>query len=506
MHMPAGAINRASDNASNLDFTCTFRWDATLLQVTTTVPPVGGTFSPPAPGDYTYDVNFNEALDPASVQTGDLVVSGTATPSVTAVTVVNSNMTARFTVHFAFGGTFTASIGAGAVTDSFGNPNAAFTGSYNVAGCPPQQYVKTTGTDAIVPGTSDIGSHCDDCDTVVALPFAFHLYDRTYNSVNVSSNGRLDFNCVNETGGYLTSCLPAGTNQCSYDYTIFALWHDLRTDVGLSGCSTWTNGCGIFTSVSGTPPNRIFNIEWHAVEYANTANTANFEVRLYENTTPNRFDIVYGGSPNIVTSDAAGVQGNSAAGFFTQDFCSTTPPQNASRSYTIPICGSTVNLVSAASRLTHGTAGSFDVTMPLTGTSGVEDRNGGGTYLAVFTFDAPVTSGTAMVTSGTATAGTPVFSGNEMQVPLSGVADQQTIIIHVANVNGGSGSNDVTFGFLVADVNGNRVVDKPDQTDINTHKNQIVNATNFRDDINLSGKVDKPDLQSVQANRGHRIP
>jgi hypothetical protein len=25
--------------------------------------------------------------------------------------------------------------------------------------------------------------------------------------------------------------------------------------------TTWVNGCGIFTSISGTAPNRIFNIE-----------------------------------------------------------------------------------------------------------------------------------------------------------------------------------------------------------------------------------------------------
>src|SRR5947208_1822581 len=35
--------------------------------------------------------------------------------------------------------------------------------------CPGDQYMITPGTDAIVPGDGDIGSHCDDCDTVVTL-------------------------------------------------------------------------------------------------------------------------------------------------------------------------------------------------------------------------------------------------------------------------------------------------------------------------------------------------
>ena len=114
MHIPAGAFNRASDNMPIFEFNCTFCYDVTPLMVTTTVPPVGGTFSPPAPGDYQYDVNLNQAVDPASVQTSDLTLTGNVGGSVTNVQVVNGNMTARFTVHFNFGGSVTASIGAGA--------------------------------------------------------------------------------------------------------------------------------------------------------------------------------------------------------------------------------------------------------------------------------------------------------------------------------------------------------------------------------------------------------
>ena len=78
MHIPAGAFNRASDNAPNFEFDCSFCYALMPLQVTTTNPPVGGTFSPPAPGDYQYDVNFNQAVDPASVTTSDLTLTGSA--------------------------------------------------------------------------------------------------------------------------------------------------------------------------------------------------------------------------------------------------------------------------------------------------------------------------------------------------------------------------------------------------------------------------------------------
>ena len=117
--------------------TCTFCYAVTPLQVTTTVPPVGGTFSPPAPGDYQYDVNFNQPVDPASVQTSDLTLTGNVGGSVTNVQVINGDTTAHFTLHFDNGGSVTASIGAGAITANGCNVNAAFTGNYTVEGPAP---------------------------------------------------------------------------------------------------------------------------------------------------------------------------------------------------------------------------------------------------------------------------------------------------------------------------------------------------------------------------------
>jgi N-acetylneuraminic acid mutarotase len=239
----------------------------------------------------------------------------------------------RFGVFLNTGGRYCAQSGSG-------TPTPTPTGTPSPTPCQ-AQYTITPGTDTIVPGTTDTGNHCDDCDTLINLPFPFQLYNQSYTTVNVNSNGRLDFVTVNEPGGYFTSCLPAPPNIGPFDYTIFALWHDWRTDIGLSGCSTWANGCGIFTSVSGTAPNRIFNIEWHAVGYADNALTGDFEVRLYENSagTNKRFDVIYGVSQVTPgNGDTAGVQG--ATAFFTQDFCNVAAPQNVSRTYTLQPCGS----------------------------------------------------------------------------------------------------------------------------------------------------------------------
>jgi hypothetical protein len=167
---------------------------------------------------------------------------------------------------------------------------------------------------------------------------------------------------------------------------------------------------------------------------------------------------------------------------------------------------SALNLISAASRLTHAAAGTFDVNMPLTGTSGVECRSAT-TYNAVFTFDAPVTSGEVTVIGGTATVGAITFSGNSMMAQLTGVTSAEIVTLHTQNINGdGQPHGDVPFGFLTADVNANRIVDRPDQQQIQANRGQPATASNFRDDINLSGIVDRPDQQSVQTNRGHSIP
>src|SRR6476620_9657796 len=54
-----------------------------------------------------------------------------------------------------------------------------------------------------VRGETDIGNHGDDTVTTIALPFPYTLYDRTFNSINLSSNGNAQFTTTD-----------AGTNVC----------------------------------------------------------------------------------------------------------------------------------------------------------------------------------------------------------------------------------------------------------------------------------------------------
>ena len=172
---------------------------------------------------------------------------------------------------------------------------------------PPNYVVTTTTGVSIVPGTTDIGNHCDDCVTNgVSMPFAFTFYDQTFTSVNISSNGNLQFSSShNDT----SSCAAFdGIN------VIAPGWTDLWT----AGTGA---GQGVFTSVSGSFPNRIFNIEWR-VTYCcgdNGPPTVNFEARLYEGEQ--RIDFIYGANSGV---NGVGVQRDTGSQF-TSVGCGVAP-------------------------------------------------------------------------------------------------------------------------------------------------------------------------------------
>ena len=53
--------------------------------------------------------------------------------------------------------------------------------------------IETQTGQVLIPGTTNIGNSCDDCTTPITLPFPVQLYDSTFNTANVSSNGNLQF-------------------------------------------------------------------------------------------------------------------------------------------------------------------------------------------------------------------------------------------------------------------------------------------------------------------------
>jgi hypothetical protein len=196
------------------------------------------------------------------------------------------------------------------------------------AQCTGYSITNSTGA-VIVPGTTDIGNHADDAVTPVALPFPVTLYGAVYNNVSVSGNGTLQF--VTSSNAFTNNC----TLSATLGVAMLPHWDDLRTD-GVAP--------GIFTSVTGVAPNRVFNIEWRAV-YRNAATTQiNFEVRLFEGDT--HFEYIYGANPQAGVGATVGLQNGTVAG--NQFSCNTASLSSGLKLSLAPINSSTVLCSTAA--------------------------------------------------------------------------------------------------------------------------------------------------------------
>ena len=164
-----------------------------------------------------------------------------------------------------------------------------------------------------------------------------------------------------------------------------------------------------------------------------------------------------------------------------------------------------IQLTGAVSRKTHGSAGAFDVSLPLSGEPGVECRSSGGHHSLIFTFNSDVVSGSASVTGGTGTVtGSPVFSGNMMSVDLTGVSDIQQIIVTLNGVTNNLGqilpNTAVRMNLLVGDTTGNKAVNASDVGQTKNQSGQVTSMANFRTDVNLSGTVTASDIGQVKVS------
>lgn len=169
-----------------------------------------------------------------------------------------------------------------------------------------------------------------------------------------------------------------------------------------------------------------------------------------------------------------------------------------------------LGLVSVGSRKTHGSAGSFDIDLPLTGTAGVECRAPGpqGTHLLVYTFNKAISAaGTATKTQGNALLGQPSIGPNVNQVSISlrSVTDAQHIVVNLSGVqdNVGAVLNNLNarIDVLLGDVNASHQVDSGDVFLVQKQNGQALppaGAADFRRDINANGSVDSGDVFTAQ--------
>jgi hypothetical protein len=180
----------------------------------------------------------------------------------------------------------------------------------------------------------------------------------------------------------------------------------------------------------------------------------------------------------------------------------------------------TLQLLCAASRKTQGTAGKFDIDLPLSGKLGVECRTGGtvpcpigdtrGNYTLVLTFTNKLKTGTATVTSGGSVSSTTI-NGNTMTVNLTGVANAQKLVVTLSNVTDDknralSDPKSVPVGILVGDVNGDKTVNSTDVGLVQAQVGAAAKLSNFRKDVDASGTITQADVSITQCQMGTSIP
>jgi hypothetical protein len=97
-----------------------------------------------------------------------------------------------------------------------------------------------------------------------------------------------------------------------------------------------------------------------------------------------------------------------------------------------------------------------------------------------------------------------------VSVSLTGVTDGQYVTVSLTNVSdtlgGTGGSASVRLGFLLGDVNGNRVVAVSDVGLVNQQLAQSVTAANYLKDVNATGTLTVADKGITNANLTHSLP
>ncbi|MEP6602678.1 MAG: aryl-sulfate sulfotransferase [Spartobacteria bacterium] len=164
----------------------------------------------------------------------------------------------------------------------------------------------------------------------------------------------------------------------------------------------------------------------------------------------------------------------------------------------------------AVSRKTQGTAGTFDVDLPLSASPGIESRTGN--YDIVITFEKSVTVSGATVTPGNGRtaniSGPATVNGNNVSVHLINVSNAQTLTVNLTGVNDGMNIDNVpvSMSILFADVTADNAVNSADISATKSQSGTLVGGGNFRADINADGAINSADISLAKSKSGTGLP
>jgi hypothetical protein len=174
----------------------------------------------------------------------------------------------------------------------------------------------------------------------------------------------------------------------------------------------------------------------------------------------------------------------------------------------------TIVPVSAVSRKIHGSAGPFDVDLPLNGAPGIECRTGGpsGNHTVRVTFAAPVMVTNATVTPGAggtgSVAGSVSINGSVVTINITNVSNAQTLTVNLLGVSDGTNMGDVSIpmSVLEGDTTANGKVNSSDISQTQSQSGQSIGLSNFREDVTVNGLINSSDISLVQSRSGTALP
>ena len=184
------------------------------------------------------------------------------------------------------------------------------------------------------------------------------------------------------------------------------------------------------------------------------------------------------------------------------------------------VCEAAGPLVSAASRLIHGAAGTFDINLPIvpagtTAGAGVECRRGGGASQDAYTIVAnfsntslPGGIANLAIHCGAVDSVVQGVNANQLLFHVSGLCYNATAAPQYSSINftvSGQPAT-ITWGHLLGDTNGNAAVNSGDTVQTQGRSGQPVDGTNFRSDVNTDGALNSGDTTFVRARSGQALP
>jgi len=301
--------------------------------------------------------------------------------------------------------------------------------------------------------------------------------------------------------------LVTGTEITNFAKIVFDDNAAINTPVWLNTIDN-TAPTSSVSPLAATQSSRRFQVSWSGTD--TPAGIARYLIYVSENGGPYTLwldnatftSAVYDGRPNssyAFYSIAQDNAGNYEAAPVTADASTATPASTP------------VQFTAASSRKLHGSASSFDIPLPTSGTPGIECRSGGsaGEYTVVFRFVNPVTRADAAIISGAASfdGGQVGFDPHEYVVNLKGVATGQSVQVTLPGVGDSAGnfsdSPTITMSVLIGDVNGDGAVNSGDAQIARNLSGQLTDVNNLRSDVNTDGRINSGDAIIIRNKSGN---